>query len=1205
MEREKARNSERREFVHLHNHTEYSLLDGLTRIEELAKMAKDADARAVAITDHGNMFGAINFYKACKKCGVKPIIGTEAYICEDMKARDGNRSCDHIVLLAKNNVGYRNLSKLSSLSYTEGFYFKPRIDYDLLERHSEGIICLTGCIGGTIPRLLLEGDGEAAKSLAKRLKNAFGEDFYVELQNHGLSKDKELFPKLIRLASEIGAETVATNDSHYAKRDDWDAHDTLLCINVKGKKDDPTRFRFKGNEYYYKSYDEMFEAVPNEKALENTLKIADKCDVTMRFDEIRDASKRFIIPKFKLPAGYESECEYLRSLAMSGLETLYVGDWLDEARKRAEYELGVIREMKFCSYFLIVWDYIRYAREQGIPVGPGRGSSAGSIVAYALRITEIDPLKNGLFFERFLNRGRKSMPDIDVDFCSLGRDKAIDYVREKYGKDRVCQIITFGKMKSKLAIKQVCSAYDKPFKEVNELTKNIPQDGDARIKDLIDRNSSRCIDEIAAKYENNEENYKKILDDAIALEGLPSDRGKHAAGVIICDKDLTDILPIATPVDAKDGEIVTQFTAKECEELGLLKMDFLALKTLSDIEMTQMFIERSGRPRVDFFKIGHDDPEVYGMLSEGKTDTVFQLEGGGMKEFIMALKPANLDEIVAAVSIYRPGPMDKKDDFLRNKANPDEIEYAHPSLEPILKSTYGVVVYQEQAMQITQSIAGYSLEEAALFGKVIAKKDKDKITDEERRFFAGARKNGISHELTKRIWKNLQEFFDYAFNKSHAAAYSVLTYQTAYLKHRYPTEYICAVLNNRISIMSETSKYIALIRKMNISLFPPDINKSVGHFVPEGDGIRFGLESIKNIGKGLVDSIIAEREGGGSYSDFFEMTKRLLSNDAKGVKTPSAKDLTSLIKGGVFDGLGANRRTLLENCDDAFACAKQCADRQKSPQFSFFLDDSHGYEYERFDRDASVELADELEVLGRYVSGHPLAFAKDEIAKFRFDTSMLESRDEPSVMSGDESDFDRDASVEAEKSAYDVKDGQYCYFVGVFNSVKKKRSKKGNPYLAAKIDDLVGETEIFFYSEALEKYESKIFNGAIARIFGRIGLEDGRKPKLVGLRALDWYKSDSDAKWVGASGLADKVWDDKAWIDARGLTDVQSDGLTALLDECADASVGEKEPNVRIVSLSNGRKHAWNYKKHVDLRKFLNDARLMEIATKDKFLYVE
>ena len=832
-------------FVHLHLHTEYSLLDGATRIDTLFDACKEKNMPAVAITDHGNMYGAYHFYCLAKKKGIKPIIGCEFYMADDLTVKSGDvkREFNHLVLIAKNNTGYKNLVKLNSIGFVDGYYYKPRIDFKTLSQHSEGLICLSACIAGQLPRLLRDGMWEEARKLVKQYKELFGEDYYIELQDHGIADEIYVMPKLIKIAEEFGVELVATNDVHYLKESDAEMQDILLCVQTGKFFDDPGRMRFEGTQFYLKDYDEMaekFSYVP--QALENTLKIAEKCNVSIE--------KKPLLPPYK-PDNGMTPYEFLKDLLEKGLKRRYK-EITPEIRQRADYELEVVSKMGFVEYYLIVWDFINYAHEHGIPVGPGRGSGAGSIIAYAIGITQVEPLRYGLIFERFLNPERVSMPDFDIDFCMDRRGEVIDYVIEKYTKPRVAQIVTFGRMKAKNAVKDVCRVLRVPYAEGDKITKLIPLNATLKNAFGLD-GKNEGVPELMEIYKDY--SMKRVIDLAIALEDMPRQTGMHAAGVVICREDLSDNVPLQRSGD----DITTQYNMKEVEELGLLKMDFLGLRTLTDIDKTIKIVKETTGEEFDFEDCQYDDPNVFELIASGNTDAVFQLESGGMKRVMKDLKPDCLEDIIAGISLYRPGPMQFIPDYIKGKRDPKSVHYAHPMLEPILGVTNGCMVYQEQVMQICRSLAGYSYGQADEVRRAMGKKKMDvmalhrnyfingKVNDNGEVEIEGAVRRGVPKETAELLFDQMYAFAQYAFNKSHAAAYAYVSYQTAYCKRYHPVEYLAAVLNNRITNIDDIKKYIAYGKENNIDFLPPDINKSGVSFTVENGKIRFALAAIKNI----------------------------------------------------------------------------------------------------------------------------------------------------------------------------------------------------------------------------------------------------------------------------------------------------------------------------------------------------------------------
>ena len=1135
-----------KEFIHLHNHTEYSLLDGCTRIEALVKKAAESGARAVAITDHGNMYGAIKFYKACEKAKIKPLLGCEFYVADDLTVKQRGTPRYHLILFAKNLHGFHNLMKLSSIGYVDGFYERPRIDYKVLAEYSEDLICLSGCIAGKLSRILLDENRvdpyRDAVEFALETKALFAEgDYYIELQNHDLPEEKRVLPLLKKIAKEIGVKCVATNDLHYLNKSDAKAHDVLLCIGTAKDYDDPNRFRFPNNEFYYKSYDEMLELMyGDEEVLANTIEVAGKIDVKLKFQE-------YAIPYFAPPEGmgYVDDADYLRKMAYEGLKERY-GEITPEIDARAKEELETIIEMGFASYYLIVWDFINYAKRNGIPVGAGRGSGVGSIIAYAIHITEVDPLRFDLLFERFLNRSRLTMPDFDVDFCSDRREEVINYVREKYGHDHVTQIITFGKMKKKNAIKNVARVFKIPFAESNALVKNITDnDKKVHIKNLIDPNDPHAVPELIEMLDNPV--YKEIFDIAMQIEDLPRDRGKHAAGVIICPVPVSEKVPLSR----NDEDITTQFDMVECEELGLLKMDFLALKTLTDIKMAIDFVKKYEGINIDFNELGYEDKEVYGMIGQGETDTVFQLESGGMKNFMKQLKPTLLEEIIAGVSLYRPGPMDYIPKYVYNKQHQSEIDYRNPLLEPILKNTYGIVVYQEQAMRITQKLAGYDLKQADNFRKLISKKKTDQLPAEHEKFRNGCIEHGVSAEFADQIWSELETFGSYAFNKSHAAAYAVLTYQTAFLKHYFPIEYLCAVMNNRITNPDDTTKYLKLIKDMGITLLPPDVNESEGLFLPENGGIRYGLVCIKNVGRAAVDGMVRERKQNGKFKDFSDFVKRVPADCL------NKRLLESLIKGGAFDCFGKSRNTLMANYEEILAIETKAKSLLDGGQMFFDFMIEEDYKYKEVKDVRRTKLADEKDVLGRYLSGHPLDGYEEEFRQFNFNTTML------TPINVDEDDDLPDDADDDRTYEYAVENGARVRFGGLLSGVTLKVSKSGKRWGYATLEDFYGSTEVVFYSRVLQECKQYIVDDALVRVTGKIVISNGAPPKVELLSVSPWDLAEKEEVIIDDRTLCIRINNDVDLYNAvmQLLKERQGSGAKVIIQvetKMPDGSVEKK-----------------------------------------------
>jgi len=1079
-------------FVHLHLHTEYSILDGAARVDLVFKRCKELGQTACAITDHGNMFATLYFAEEAAKAGIKPIIGCEFYMTDDLHDKTPKTKTEHLILIAKNKAGYKNLILMDSIAYVDGFYGKPRCDYKTLLKHTEGVICLSACLAGRLPRLLLAGDWEGAKAHAQMMKEAFGEDYYIEIQDHGIAEQKRVNPLLIRLARELDIGLVATNDVHYINRDDSLIQEVMLCINTKRTMDDPTRMRFETSEFYLKSGDEMmtlFSSVPD--AIQNTIKIAEKCNETIfelnnKFEPVRDKT---LTPGYVPPDG-KTCYDYLKEIAERGLKKRYPVI-TEQIRKRFDYELGIISMMGYLDYFLIVWDYINWAKEHGIPVGAGRGSGVSSIICYSMGITDVEPLQYDLLFERFLNPERVSMPDIDVDFCTDRRQEVIEYVREKYGYDNVAQIITFGTMASKAAIKDVARVYKIPFADVNKVTKLIAfgttiaeslglkknKDGaDVGVRELIDI------------YETDD-TLKNVIDIAMKLEGMPRNISMHAAGVVICGKVIKENVPLA-----RSGEdIVTQFDMKEIEQLGMLKMDFLALKTLTDIKKACDYIYEDYGVRIDFQEIGYGEKVAFDLIGSGDTDAVFQLESGGMKKFMRELKPGNLEDIIAGISLYRPGPMKAIPDYIRNKNNPDKIVYDTPLLEPLLKVTYGVIIYQEQVMNIVQALAGYSLGQADLIRRAMGKKNVEEMKRQRELFIhgekdkdgnvtiEGAVSRGVPEDKAAKIFDDMADFAKYAFNKSHAAAYAVVAYQTAYLKALYPQEFLAAVLNNRIDNISEITKYVMYMKERNIEVLPPDINKSKAYFSVENKAVRIGLVAIKGVGKAAIDSIIEEREKNGDYKSFEDFISRCDSHAL------NKRLVENLILAGAFDKFKVYRSRLVQVSGELIDMASTIAKQRESAQMSLFgtvLEETPlkiGYpnipEY-----DDRTRLNNEKAVLGVFISGHPLEKYLDSFKKYSFDLSVM-------------NDYEED---EEGKIFYpNLEDGAPVRMGGLITAISKKTTKTGQGMAFATLEDIYSSIEIVFFPKVYERYKDKIEVDAIVEISGKLQLRDGEKPSVT------------------------------------------------------------------------------------------------------------
>ncbi len=1119
-----------KDFVHLHVHTEFSLLDGIARINKLVDITKERGYSAVAITDHGNMYGTLQFFEECIKAGIKPIIGCEFYICNDLHRKQGKDDIGHIILLAKNDEGYHNLMKLNEVAFCEGFYYKPRIDYETLKAHSEGIICLSACLAGHIPTLILQRRFDEADALALKLKSMFAEgDFYLEIQNHGIPEQKLVNQYLAEMSKKLDIKMVATNDVHYLYKEDAEMQDVLMCVQMGKFLDDTDRMKFSTDEFYLKDYDEMMQAMEGfEDAVANTVEIAEKCNVTIKTKSLGEIPG--IDPKYKLPASKnyipvyktitgEEPYDFLRRISFEGLHKKYkevTQDLID----RLEMELEIISSQGFVEYFLIVWDYINYAENQGIPVGPGRGSGAGSLVAYCSGITKIDPIRYSLFFERFINKERVSMPDFDVDFCMDRRGEVIEYVKRRYGVDHVAGIGTFGCMQAKNAIRDVGRVLRIPNPDVIKITKLIPN----KLPDGIKKppvlkyyfgttgkpeNDKYIIPELRELYDNDE-SIKKIADMAIKLEGVPRNTSQHACGVLIAPEPVANFVPVAKT----DNERVTQYSMIELEHLGLLKMDFLGLRTLTDIKKTCDYIYKNYGKRIDFYDMSYDDPKVFEMLSEGKTDAVFQLESAGFKKFMKELKPTCLEDIIAGVSLYRPGPMDSIPKFVKNKQNPDEVVYDDPCLENILDVTYGCIVYQEQVMKIVQVMGGYSLGQADNIRRIMGKKQVDKIDKEREKFIngwqdpegkksiPGAVKLGHDPAVADKIFNEMKEFAKYAFNKSHAAAYAHVTYQTAYLKCYYETEFITAILNDRITNADDITKYVSFARSEGIKVLPPDINKSLTYFNVEDHAIRFGLGGLKHVGTALTDSIIKEREENGEFKSFDDFITRAVK---VGV---NKKAIECLILSGAFDAFGHSRSQYMAVYEKVVERAVKDKKSNQIGQMSFFgenkLEDTIDYpDIKEFNKKTLLKY--EREIIGVYLSGHPLQDYVKKFDNYTLTSDMLADT-QSDEMSEDES-FEGEATSET-----NLQDGQPFVCGGIITAVSKKRSKSGRDMCYLKLEDLKGTIEITFFSNAFSKYRNVLEEDNLVTIKGRINIRDGMPPSAVGEVVMLWKDEEERAE---------------------------------------------------------------------------------------------
>ncbi len=963
-----------KEYVPLHLHSEYSLLDGAIRIKELCEYAKANDMPAVAITDHGVMYSAIEFYRTAKEIGIKALIGCEFYVHDgDIHEKDSSHNpLYHLILIAKDKTGYMNLVKLVSIAHCEGMYYKPRINYELLEKYHEGLICCSACLGGEVIQNLLQRNYDGAKATAQKYQNLFKEDYYIELQDHGLEEQKRTNPDLIKIAKELGIKMVITNDSHYLKKEDADWHDTLLCLQTNALKDEPNRLHFPNNEFYVKTREELrdaFKWMDSEtfaECMKNTVDIAEKCHLTL-------LGEKSPLPHYEVPQGHTVE-SYLSLKVHEGLKKRY-GEVPPDIEKRVKYELGIIEQMGFSAYFLITWDFIHFAKTHDIPVGPGRGSAAGSVVAYALEITDLDPIKHHLLFERFLNPERYSMPDVDIDFCIERRGEVIDYVTQKYGADKVCQIITFGTYAAKAAMKGVARVLDIPFARSNYLSSLIPSEPKAKIDDALMQGM-----ELKKLYDEDPE-VKKLVDMAKKIEGIKNNVGTHAAGVIISHKPLNEIVPVQP---SKDGIIVTEYPMVDLEKLGLLKMDFLGLRNLTMISKTMKLIKERRGIEFDINKIPLDDKETYEMLAQGDTDGVFQLESAGMKRLVKDLRPDVFEDLGALVALFRPGPLESGmvEDFVKRKHGEQKITYAHPLLEPVLKDTYGTIVYQEQIMQVFQVLADYTLGQADMVRRMMGKKKLDEMSQQKGKFIEGAARHGMSAKDAASLFEQIEKFASYCFNRSHSAAYAFVAYQTAYLKCHYKVEYLSCLLSSVSGDQEKTQLYIEEAQRNGIKVMPPDINKSYAEFAPDGDNIRFGLSSIKQVGDIVVENIINERKTNGDFKSIYDFCKRV------DPKCTNKRVLEGLIKSGAFANIEKSRKQLLENMEYIVATANKEAQAKELGQVSLFEglennDDFAGTKFQLAGDDTEFDQRQlqnfEKEFLGFYVTSHPLSTIRDKL----------------------------------------------------------------------------------------------------------------------------------------------------------------------------------------------------------------------------------
>lgn len=1090
-------------FVHLHVHSEYSLLDGSARIDDLVKRTKELGMNSIALTDHGSMYGVIQFYKACEKYGIKPIIGSEIYITNQSRFEKttANRKYYHLVLLAKNNVGYQNLMKLVSEGFTTGYYYRPRIDYEVLKEYSEGLISTSACIGGEIQTLILEGNYEAAKEKALFYESIFEKgNFFLELQDHGMPEQKIINEGLLKLNQETGIPLIAANDSHYLNKEDYMAHDVLLCVQTGKTINDEDRMKFPGQEFYLKSPDEMaelFSYAP--EAIENTQKIADMCDVNIEFHNLK-------LPHFDAPEGIGNE-EYLRYLIIEGLKDRY-GEITEDIEKRFLYEFNTIVEMGYVDYFLIVWDFVRFAKEKEIPVGPGRGSAAGSIVSYALHITDIDPLRFGLLFERFLNPERVSMPDIDIDFCYERREEVIDYVIEKYGEDKVAQIVTFGTMAARGAIRDVGRALDIPYGKCDTIAKLVPNELNMTLDRALE------ISKELYKYYTEDYEVKRLIDIALAVEGLPRHTSTHAAGVLITGSSVTDYVPLTR----NDEIIATQFNMIELEELGLLKMDFLGLRTLTVIKDAVDSVRRNRGIELDMDKIDLEDSEVLELFKYANTLGIFQFESAGMRRFLKELKADVFEDLVAANSLFRPGPMNQIPQFVLYKHEPSQVKYLHPKLQKILEPTYGCIVYQEQVMQIVREIGGYSFGQADLVRRAMSKK-KMAVMEQERQKFIygdvdsegnvilnGAIRNGVDERSANKIFDLMIDFANYAFNKSHSVAYAVVAFQTAYLKKYYPVEYMAALISSIVSDTKQVSLYIEECKRLNIEVLRPDVNKSYKKFTVEGDNIRFGLLGIKGIGSNAINTIVKVRKDGGEFTSLKDFIVRVGAEDSTSV---NKRTIEGLIRSGAMDDIIPSRSKAMAVYEGILSSNQMEQKRNVVGQFDLFgfseEEESYDIEYPNVPEFTKSELLEmEKESTGVYITGHPLEEYEDLINKINV-YSIGEIMDSSN-----------------EEGHTEFHDGKFIKLAGMIISVKKMITKTKNLMAFVTIEDLVGSIECIVFPKVYDRFSSLLEEGKVVTVFGKLSVSDAEATKLLVERIGDIQEENMQKLYLRFDSVEDK-----------------------------------------------------------------------------------
>ena len=1069
------------EFCHLHVHTVYSLLDGAARTDELCAAASSMGMTHLAITDHGAMYGVVEFYRAAKRHGITPILGCEVYVAKNLHDKEAraDREYSHLILLAETNEGYKNLIKLVSIAALEGFYYKPRIDYETLQTYHRGLIATSACLAGDIPRLILSGQIEQAQELAIRLQNIMGEgNFYLELQDHGIPEQQTVNRALIEISQKTGIPMIAANDVHYTRQEDAFAQDVLMCIQTGKLLSDTMRMKMQGDQFYLKSPQEMellFSHVP--QALENTQKIAQRCHVELDFHTQ-------YLPQFPVPEGHTPQ-EYLRSLAEKGLKERYGELPSKEAVERLNYELSVIDSMGYTDYFLIVWDYIRFARESGIAVGPGRGSGAGSIVAYTLHITDLDPLRYGLIFERFLNPERISMPDIDSDFTDERRQEVVDYVIQKYGHDHAAQIITFSTLAARAALKDVGRVMGLSFTETNDLVKHIPRQLGITISDALKSPEGVALRTL---YEQNE-TIHRVIDTAMRLEGMPRQPGTHAAGVVISKVPITDVAPLTRSEQKGVVSVVTQFEKNTVEEIGLLKMDILGLRNLSVIENTLNLLKDAGMQPPDFEHMEMDDPKVYEMIAAGDTDGVFQLESAGMRQLLRDSKPTCFEDIIACISLYRPGPMEQIPAYLKGRKDPSSIQYLTEKLRPILEVTCGCMVYQEQVMQVVRDLAGFSWARSDSVRKAMSKKKMDVMQAERQVFLYGTEdgsvpgcvKNGVEESVGNQIYDLMIDFGKYAFNKSHAAAYAVVAYRTAYLKAHYPVPFMAAQMNSMLDRSDKISQYVAYCRKNGIEIYPPDVNRSSVRFAVENEGIRFGLSAVKNVGTRATELILQERAKGGPFATFTDFVERIPQ------EALNKRMAESMIRAGCFDGMGYRRSGLAaiyEQIMDTVAADRQRNITGQTTLFDAFMEE------EQFHMEIqppplpewkyAQKLAYEKEVTGIYISGHPMMEYAQKVEGLTYNTAIFAPPE-------DDEAADRQAEL----------DGTYMTLGGILSNVRTKATRDGKRMAYATLEDMQGTVELLFFPKTFEQYRGMLLEDQAVLVHGRASIQEERDPAFI------------------------------------------------------------------------------------------------------------